>query len=56
MEIMDEFQVKCLEILEKCGQVRLIEMFNNADEEEKELLAEQVVELDSDFPGGLVEY
>jgi len=34
----------------------LIQRFEEASEEDKDLLAEQVVELDSDFPGGLAEY
>jgi UDP-sugar pyrophosphorylase len=56
MEIQNEFQEKCIEILQECGQVDLISRFNNATEDEKDILAEQVVELDSDFPGGLAEY
>lgn len=56
MEIQNEFQIKCLEILNDCGQTDLIKKFKEASEEERDLLAEQVVELDSDFPGGLSEY
>lgn len=34
----------------------MIDRFEQAEEEDRDLLAEQVVELDSDFPGGLAEY
>lgn len=54
--MQNEFQEKCLEILQECGQTDLINRFNDATEDEKDILAEQVVELDSDFPGGLAEY
>jgi UDP-sugar pyrophosphorylase len=56
MEIQNEFQAKCLEILQECQQTDLIKRFEQASEDEKDILAEQVVELDSDFPGGLAEY
>lgn len=56
MEIQNEFQAKCVEILRECGQTALIKRFEEATEEERDMLAEQVVELDSDFPGGLSEY
>jgi UDP-sugar pyrophosphorylase len=56
MEIQNEFQAKCLEILRECEQTALINRFEEATEDERDILAEQVVELDSDFPGGLAEY
>jgi UDP-sugar pyrophosphorylase len=56
MEIQNEFQAKCFEILKECSQTELIKRFEEASEDEKDIFAEQVVELDSDFPGGLSEY
>ena len=52
----EEFQIKALEILREWNQEELIEKFENAEEDDKNALAEQIVELDGDFPGGLSEY
>lgn len=56
MEIQTKYQDKCIEILEECEQFDLLEKFENATEEEKDSLAQQIVKLDFDFKGGLAEY
>ena len=56
MEDFNEMYEAWVEILKKWGQEKLIELFLNAEDDEKDHLAEQVIELDSNFPGGLYEY
>ena len=56
MEIKNKFQEKCVEILQECGQTDLLKRFEVATEEEKDVLAQQIVKLDFDFKGGLAEY
>lgn len=56
MEIQTKFQDKCVEILEECEQNDLLAKFEQATEEEKDALAQQIVKLDFDFKGGLAEY
>lgn len=45
-----------MEILEECEQDALLERFQEATEEQKDMLAEQIVKLDFDNKGGLAEY
>ena len=56
MEIQNKYQERCLEILEECGQTDLLKRFEEATEQERDSLSEQVVKLDFDLKGGLAEY
>ena len=56
MEEFDCNEDKWIEILTQWEQYQLIELLKSADEEEKQQLINQVIDLDMKTPGGLNGY
>ena len=47
---------QCIQILTACGQIQLLELLSKASDEEKHHLVQQVLDLDTKTPGGLLGY